>query len=131
MSTAGDPQQLSRRERQIMDAIYRLGQATAQEVMGNIPEPPSYSAVRALLAILTEKGSLKHVREGRKYIYKPTVSPDRAKRSALNRVLSTFFENSPEKLVASLLHPPEGRLSSAEIARIQTLLDEASPGGKS
>lgn len=125
MSDQGDQQDLSRRERQIMDAVYRLGEATAQEVMENIPEPPSYSAVRALLAILVEKGSLKHGREGRKYVYKPTLSPDRAKRGALNRLLATFFENSPEKLVASLLNPDEGRLSEKEIARIQSLIQDS------
>lgn len=129
-SSNGDQQDLSRRERQIMDVVYRLGEATAQEVLENIPEPPSYSAVRALLAILVEKGSLKYGREGRKYVYKPTLSPERAKRGALNRLLATFFENSPEKLVASLLNPGEGRLSDSEIARIQTLLQEKNPAKK-
>lgn len=130
MSSNGDQQDHSRRERQIMDVVYRLGEATAQEVMENIPEPPSYSAVRALLAILVEKGSLKYGRQGRKYVYKPTVSPERAKRSALNRLLATFFDNSPEKLVASLLSPDEGRLSGTEIARIQALLQETDPPRK-
>ncbi|RYD38664.1 MAG: BlaI/MecI/CopY family transcriptional regulator [Verrucomicrobiaceae bacterium] len=124
MGNPGDHQNLSRRERQIMDVIWRLGEATAQEVLENIPEPPSYSAVRALLAILVEKGVLKYGREGRKYVYRSTLSPERAKRSALKRLLATFFENSPEKLVASLLNPDEGRLSKNEIARIQALIQE-------
>jgi BlaI family penicillinase repressor len=124
MGNPGDHQNLSRRERQIMDVIWRLGEATAQEVLDNIPEPPSYSAVRALLAILVEKGVLKYGREGRKYVYRSTLSPERAKRSALKRLLATFFENSPEKLVASLLNPDEGRLSKNEIARIQALIQE-------
>lgn len=108
-----------------MDAVYRLGQASAQEVLENIPEPPSYSAVRALLAILVDKGTLKHVREGRKYIYKPTVSPDRAKRGALKRLLSTFYDNSPEKLVAALLDPADLKLGDRDIERIRALIQSA------
>lgn len=122
MSHSTDNPQHSRRERQIMDAVYRLGQASAQEILDNIPEPPSYSAVRALLAILVEKGSLKHMREGRKYIYKPTVSPDRAKRSALRRLLTTFYDNSAEKLVAALLDPGDLKLADKEIDRIKALI---------
>ena len=124
-----DPADLSRRERQIMDVVYRLGQASAQEIQENMPDPPSYSAVRALLAILVDKGSLKHDRDGRKYIYKPTVSADRAKRSALRRLLSTFYDNSPEKLVAALLDPEDLRLPDREIERIKALID-AAPEGK-
>lgn len=119
-----EPHNLSRRERQIMDAVYRLGAASAQEILENIPDPPSYSAVRALLAILVDKGSLKHERDGRKYIYKPTVSPDRAKRNAVRRLLSTFYDNSPEKLVAALLDPDDLKLPDKEIERIRALVAE-------
>lgn len=119
-----EPHNLSRRERQIMDAVYRLGAASAQEILENIPDPPSYSAVRALLAILVDKGSLKHERDGRKYIYKPTVSPDRAKRTAVRRLLSTFYDNSPEKLVAALLDPDDLKLPDKEIERIRALVSE-------
>jgi predicted transcriptional regulator len=122
MHTA-DSASLSRRERQIMDIVYRLGTASAQEIQQNLPDPPSYSAVRALLAILVEKGALKHERSERKYIYKPTVSPDRAKRSALKRLLSTFYENSPQKLVAALLDPQDLRLSGREIGEIKELIN--------
>jgi len=108
-----------------MDAVYRLGQASAQEIQENIPLPPSYSAVRALLAILVDKGVLKHERDGRKYIYKPTVSPDRAKRSALRRLLTTFYDNSAEKLVAALLDPEDLKLGDREIERIRSLVNGA------
>ena len=107
-----------------MDAVYRLGQASAQEIQENIPDPPSYSAVRALLAILVDKGALKHERDGRKYIYRPTVSADRAKRSALRRLLSTFYGNSAEKLVAALLDPDDLKLQDREIERIRALIQK-------
>jgi BlaI family transcriptional regulator, penicillinase repressor len=129
MTPVTDNQHLSRRERQIMDAVYRLNQASAQEILENIPEPPSYSAVRALLAILVDKGILKHERDGRKYIYKPTVSPDRAKRSALRRLLDTFYDNSAEKLVAALLDPEDAKLGDREIERIRALVNTGM-GGK-
>lgn len=114
---------LSRRERQIMDIVYRMSQASALEIQQNLPDPPSYSAVRALLAILVEKGALKHERQDRKYIYKPTVSPDRAKRTAVRRLLSTFYDDSPEKLVAALLDPGDLKLSTKEIDSIRSLLN--------
>ena len=101
---------LSRRERQIMDVVYRLGVAGAAEVQEAMPDPPSYSAVRAQLTILEEKGFLKHEK--------------RAKRSALKNLLATFFDNSAEKLVAALLDPKDQKLSSDEIERIRRLVDE-------
>lgn len=107
-----------------MDIVYRLGEVSALEIQQQLPDPPSYSAVRALLAILVEKGALKHERMDRKYIYKPTVSPDRAKRSAVRRLLSTFYEDSPQKLVAALLDPADLKLSNREIESIKALLAE-------
>ncbi len=118
-------EQLSRRERQIMDAVYRLGSAPAAEIQQAIPDPPSYSAVRAQLAILEEKGYLKHEKRQRKYIYSPTVAPSRAKRSALKNLLATFFDNSAENLVAALLDPKDQKLSEDEITRIHRLIDES------
>jgi predicted transcriptional regulator len=115
---------LSRRERQAMDVLYRAGRATAQEVMEAMPDPPNYSAVRSLLAVLEEKGLARHRREAKKYVYEPAVSPVRARRGALRRLLATFFDGSPERLVASLLDPAERRLTSDEAARIRALLDE-------
>lgn len=116
-------QELSRRERQAMETIYKLGRATAQEVREAMPDQPNYSAVRSLLAVLEEKGLLKHRRESKKYVYEPTVSPVRARRNALRRLLGTFFDNSPERLVANLLDPVEGPLSAAELARVRSLLE--------
>jgi predicted transcriptional regulator len=115
----------SRRERQIMEVVYRLGEATAAEIREAIPSPPSYSAVRALLSILEEKGSLKHEQRGRKYVYQPTVAPDRAKRGALKNLLATFFDNSAENLVAALLDPADAKLPKDEIARIRDLIDQS------
>ena len=114
---------LSRRERQIMDVVYRLGEASAAEIQENLPSPPSYSAVRAQLAILEEKGALTHIKKSRRYIYRPTVAPHRAKRSALRRLLSTFYEGSAENLVASLLDPDDLKLPSKEIERIRNLVE--------
>ncbi|HEY9230230.1 MAG TPA: BlaI/MecI/CopY family transcriptional regulator, partial [Gemmatimonadaceae bacterium] len=95
--------QLSRRERQIMDVIYRRGRATAAEVLQDIPDPPSYSAVRALLRLLEEKGHVHHEQDGPRYVYAPTVNRDRARRSALKHVVRTFFDGSATDAVAALL----------------------------
>ena len=122
MTPATENQNLSRRERQIMDAVYRLGQASAQEIQENIPAPPSYSAVRALLAVLVNKGHLKHERDGKRYVYEPLASQAKAGKSALRRLLSTFFNNSPASLVATLLDPKE--VDSEELARIRKLIDQ-------
>ena len=107
-----------------MDVVYRLGAAGAAEIQEAMPDPPSYSAVRAQLTILEEKGFLKHEKRQRKYIYSPTVAPSRAKRSALKNLLATFFDNSAENLVAALLDPKDQKLSSDEIERIRRLVDE-------
>ncbi len=117
-------EELSRRERQAMDVLHRHGQATAQEVMEALPDQPTYSAVRSLLSVLVEKGWAKHTRQSRKYVYKPTEAPQRARKSAVQRLLGTFFGGSPERLVASLLDPAEGRLSGEEVSRIRALLEE-------
>lgn len=116
--------QLSRRERQIMDVVYRLSAASAADVQAAMPDPPSYSAVRAQLTILEEKGYLKHEKRSRKYIYSPTVAPSRAKRSALKNLLATFFDNSAENLVAALLDPKDQKLTSDEIEKIHRLIEE-------
>jgi BlaI family penicillinase repressor len=116
--------QISRRERQVMDILFRLGKATAEEVMNELPDPPGYSAVRALLVTLEGKGLVKHGKESRRYVYQPTVPEKKAKRSALKQLIATFFEGSPEKLVASLLDPQDQKLSSEEIDRIRKLIDE-------
>lgn len=108
-----------------MEVVYRRGRATAKEIQEELPDPPSYSAVRALLVILEEKGGVVHEREGRRYVYRPTVAQPRAKRGALRSVMKTFFEGSPEKLVAALLDPKDQQLSQAEIDRIKLLITES------
>lgn len=122
-------QGLSRRERQVMDILFRLGQASAQEVMAHLPDPPGYSAIRALLATLEEKQLVVlHGKDARRYIYKPAIPERKAKRSALSNLLHTFFEGKPENLVASLLDPNDQRLSREEIEKIRSLIrDNPSP----
>jgi len=115
---------ISRRERQVMDILFRLGKATAEEVMNELPDPPGYSAVRALLVTLEGKGLVTHSKDSRRYVYQPTVPEKKAKRSALKQLITTFFEGSPEKLVAALLDPRDQKLSSGEIERIRKLIDE-------
>lgn len=121
---------LSRRERQIMDIIYSRGTASATEVMESLPDPPSYSAVRALLRVLEEKGHLRHKQDGQRYVYSPTVERDRAKRSALRRVLQTFFDDSAEDAVAALLDISQENLSDDELKRMENLIKQARREGR-
>ena len=107
-----------------MDILYRLGQGSAKDVLDNLPDPPSYSAVRALMATLENKGMVKHSKESRRYIYKPAITEKRARRSAMSNLLSTFFEGRPEKLVAALLDPKDMQLNQKEIEKIRQALDE-------
>jgi hypothetical protein len=118
---------LPRRERQVMDILFRLGQASAVEVMEQLPDPPSYSAIRALLATLEQKKLVViHGKDSRRYIYRPAVTEKKAKRSALSSLLHTFFEGKPENLVASLLDPTDQKLSDEEIRRIRQLIGDSS-----
>jgi predicted transcriptional regulator len=117
------PHDLSRRERQIMDVIYQRGQATAAEVAEAIPDPPSYSAVRALLRILEEKGFLRHEQQGLRYVFLPTVKRASARRSALKGLVRTFFDGSVEQTVAALLD--QQKLSAEELDRLARLIDQA------
>ena len=121
---------LSRRERQIMDVVYRAGAATAAEIHEQLPAPPSYSAVRALLRVLEEKGHLRHHQDGPRYVFSPTVPRDEARRSALRHLLTTFFEDSAEKAVAALLDASEAKLSPGELERIARLVDAARKEGR-
>jgi len=116
---------LSRRERQIMDAIYTLGQASAAQVREALPEPPSYSSVRKLLQILEDKGHLSHIQEGQHYVYLPTHPRQSAARSAMKQVLATFFGGNLESAVATLLSEAETQLSDEEAARLSSLIEEA------
>lgn len=107
-----------------MDIVYRLGKATAEEIQAEMPDDPSYSAVRALLGVLAEKKLLKYTRESRRYVYEPAIAPAKARDTALKKLLRTFFDGSPGKLVASLLDKNERKLSPEEVASIRKLLDE-------
>jgi predicted transcriptional regulator len=120
---------LSRRERQILDILYERGQATAADVQAALPEPPSYSAVRALLRILEDKGHVRHQQDGPRYVYLPTVARDNAKRSALRHVIKTFFDNSAEQAISALLDESSSKLSSTELDRLARLIDTARKSG--
>ena len=121
---------LSRRERQIMDILYRLGSGTAAEVQQHLPEAPSYSAVRALLRILEDKGHLKHAYDGPRYVYAPVVSRPVAQKSALKQMLRTFFDGSTSQAVAALLDMSAKDLSEAELDRLAKLVEQAKSEGK-
>jgi predicted transcriptional regulator len=124
-----DEAQLSRRERQIMEIVYRKGNATAAEVHEEILDPPSYSAVRALLRILEEKGHVRHEQDGPRYVYLPTVARDNAQRSALRHILQTFFNGSAEQAISALLGDASGKMSSAELDRLARMIDTARKTG--
>ena len=121
---------LSRRERQIMEILYREGKATATEVLERLPDPPGYSAVRATLRVLENKGQVRHVLQDMKYVWLPTVPREKARRSALQNVLETFFEGSPEKAVAALLDMSKADLSDADIERLSRLVTESRKEGR-
>ena len=121
---------LSRREGQIMDIIYQRGRASVSEVLHALPDPPSYSSVRALLSVLEKKEYLKHKEQGRRYTYYPTVALDRAKRSALKHLMETFFDDSAERVMAALLNIRGTSLSEKELERMARLIEEAKKEGK-
>lgn len=124
-----DDTQLSRRERQIMEIVYRKGSATAADVLAELPDAPTYSAVRALLRILEEKGHLRHRQDGPRYVYSATVGRERARRSALQRVVGTFFAGSVTDAVATLLDLEPGKLDDDELERLSALVAEAKQKG--
>src|SRR3954471_8477240 len=120
---------LSRRERQILDILYKNGRSTAAEVQAGLPEPPSYSAVRALLRILEVKGHVRHQQDGPRYVYLPTLARDKDKRSALHHVLKRFFDGSAEQAISALLDEGSSKLSGAELDRLARLIDTARKSG--
>jgi predicted transcriptional regulator len=121
---------LSRRERQIMDILHARGAASAADVQAALPDPPGYSAVRALLRILEEKGHLKHRVEGAKYVYLPRVSRQAASRSALRRLVATFFAGSVSQTVAALLQGADTHLPEQELEKIEQLIQQARKEGR-
>jgi predicted transcriptional regulator len=129
MSSRSDSE-LSRRERQIMDIVYAAGEASAAAVLERIEDPPSYSTVRTFLQILVEKGHLKNRQEDGRYIYRPTNARNRAGRSAMSRVLDTFYEGSLERAVAAMLESRDSKLTGEEIERLSKLIDQARKEGR-
>jgi predicted transcriptional regulator len=123
-------QHLSRRERQIMDIIHARGAAAAAEVQEALPDPPSYSAVRTLLRILEEKGHLKHREDGPRYIFLPIETRAKASKSALKRVVQTFFDGSLSNAVAALVDAEGGKLSAEELQRIEAIIKAAKAKSK-
>jgi len=122
--------QLGRRERQIMDVIYRRGQASVAEVRGDLPDPPSYSAVRAMLGLLEDKGYLRHQQQGLKYVYLPADDTSEVRDSALQHMVRTFFGGSPERAVAALLEMSDRRLSSKDKHYLAQLIKKAQQEGR-
>jgi len=124
-----DPNQLSRRERQIMEVIYAHGRATAAEVLESLPDPPSYSAVRAMLRILEGKGHLVHETDGPRYVFLPTTPREQARETALRGVIQTFFGGSPENAVAALLDLGD-ELDAEALERLAERIAEARKDGR-
>ena len=124
------PDELSRREREMMNIIFAKSRATATEVMDSMDDPPSYSAVRATLRVLEQKGHLKHQHDGTRYVYLPTVNRERVRLSALDNLLATFFDGSAANVVATLIERQKGKMSDDELARLSTLIDTARKEGR-
>lgn len=121
---------LSRREREMMNIIFRSGKATASEVLEAMAEPPSYSAVRATLRVLEQKGHLRHQHDGTRYVYIPTVNRDKARISALDQLLNTFFEGSAASVVATLLEQSRDQMTPDELDRLSILIEQARKEGR-
>jgi predicted transcriptional regulator len=121
---------LSRRERQILDILYRLKRATAAEVRAAIPDPPGDSSIRALLKIMEDKGHVRHEQDGPRYVYLPTVSADRARKSALRQLVRTFFEGSTAQAVAALIDSAESKLSTDDLDQLAARIDQARKEGR-
>lgn len=120
---------LSRRERQIMDILFRRGRSTAADVMADLPDDPSYSTVRTQLRVLEQKGHVRHEEDGLRFVYTPVVARHAARKSALRHVIETFFDGSPEKAVAALLGGEATKLSDEQLDRITDLLAKARKDG--
>ena len=123
-------EQLGRRERQILEAVYRCGPASVNDVLAELPDPPSYSAVRTFLRILEEKGHLSHTQEGAKYVYHPTKPRPPVAREALYKLMETFFGGRPEQIVNTLLTDAEFKLSEEDLERLSAMIAQARQGGQ-
>jgi BlaI family penicillinase repressor len=121
---------LTRRERQVMDILFRRGEATVAEVMADLPDPPTYSAVRSILRILEEKELITHQEDGPRYVYLPAMNTERAREDALRHVIRTFFDGSTEQAVTALLRISDAEVSDAEIARLRERIRNARSSGR-
>jgi BlaI family transcriptional regulator, penicillinase repressor len=124
------PFEVGRRERQILEIVYAHGKASVSEVLAALPNPPSYSSVRAMMNLLEEKGHLRHKEVGRKFIYEPTLSRDKARRSALKNLLHTFFGGSACEAAASLIELNKENLSENDLERLSALIEKAKEEGR-
>ena len=122
--------ELGKRERQIMDVLFRLGRATVAAVRAELDDPPTYSAVRGMLRFLEDKGLVKHEGEGIRYVYSAAIAPQKARTSALRHMLRTFFSGSPAEAAAALLEMPDAKLSLADAARLERLIARAKKEGR-
>ena len=121
---------LSRREREVMDVLHRLGEATVAEVMEEIPDPPTYSAVRSVVRILENKGHISHREDGPRYVYAPAVKREKARRAALDQLVDTFFEGSSEQALVALLRRSDLSMSESQIERLAKAVRKASAEGR-
>ena len=121
---------LSRRERQILDIVYTRGRATAADILASIPDPPSYSTIRALLRILEQKGHVRHEADGPRYVFLPRVSRQRASVTALRHVLNTFFDGSAVAAATALVDGSASKLSTEDLDRLEALIEKARKEGK-
>ncbi len=120
----------SRREREIMDALYKLGKATAAQIQAAMPDPPSYTAIRTLLTILEKKGHIRHRADGPRYIYEPKVAREKMAQRAVKSVLQTFFDDSVEGVMAALLNQEDKKLSREELDRLARMIEKAKEEGR-
>lgn len=120
----------SRREREIMDALYRLGKASAAEIRENIADPPSYTAIRTLLTILEKKGHVRHADDGTRYIYEPLVGREQMGRRAIDSLLQTFFDDSVERAVAAMLTRKDAQIPREDLERLSKLIEKAKREGR-
>lgn len=123
-------QDLGRRERQILDVIYRLGEASVADVLAQLSDPPAYDSVRTMIRLLESKGFLRHRREGTKYIYRPTQSQESASRSALSHLMKTFFQGSATETVAAVFDVSSNDLTDEDLARLEQLIEQARKEGR-
>ena len=130
MAEKRDPLQLGRREREILDIVFRLGEASVGSVLEQMPDPPAYDSVRTMLRLLERKGFVKHRKDGTRYVYRATQSKSSASKSALSHLMATFFENSVADTMAAALDLKSDDLRDEELARLQTLIDKARREGR-